>query len=330
MDNAIQTAQDLATATARLDAYKDWFTILIGILSIAVVIALAACGTLIKNHVQTGIMKGAVEAQKTLDKNNEHEAKLLQLEDALGQITKTLEAVRIQSNDLDINVGDIASRISELNSSLSANIAQSYVTMGAPPDTWDSIWILKPGTYSWIQTARLSWQPHDAPFAATNVLLSVSRDNFNAGFKTCELYFFGGEGRLVKYIGAEVDKTGYWARVATATPSPVEFELPLMAGGVSDCSRYYKNQIGEVKIRFSITYPSKDIGQGETIGLLPEGFRPKVSIVFPIAVKCNVSLSDVMAATAELNTLGNIKYCGPALGANCTLVGSVPPFLSKL
>lgn len=148
------------------------------------------------------------------------------------------------------------------------------------PQTWDEIWELGPGVYSWVQSIPLEWQPEDTPSGALRVELSVHNATSSAsgGSKTATLAYIDGAAIRTRYVGERSSGGDHWAKLATATP-PQEFDLPLAEGlePIEPC-RYSKDQFGRVLVNIDCnpTTGSVSIGENQSlsIGTLPEGFRP--------------------------------------------------------
>lgn len=102
--------------------------------------------------------------------------------------------------------------------------------------------------------------------------------------------------------------TGDWTEIATATP-PQEFDLPLLDGWyTNDRAQYRKTQEGLVVVNailvLSEGYSASDNTQ---IAVLPEGFRPATSFMYPVSVQDS---STRASAIVQISTSGTIIYYG--------------------
>lgn len=97
-----------------------------------------------------------------------------------------------------------------------------------------------------------------------------------------------------------------WRKVAVATP-PQEFDLPLADGIIhynpSTKSTYSKSQEGLVIVHFYCKkFDGTDIVPGDTIAMLPEGFRPSANVHIPANISFtgdSVYSQDVAVAVAD-------------------------------
>ena len=99
-----------------------------------------------------------------------------------------------------------------------------------------------------------------------------------------------------------------WALEPTATP-PQEFDLPLLDGWyTNDRAQYRKTQEGLVVVNailvLSEGYSASDNTQ---IAVLPEGFRPATSFMYPVSVQDSGTRS---SAIVQIGTNGTITYYG--------------------
>lgn len=148
------------------------------------------------------------------------------------------------------------------------------------PQTWDEVWALEPGVYSWVQDMPLEWQPDGTPLGALRVELSVhsSAPDVPSGTRSAMLSYIDGAATRTRYIGERSSVGDHWAKLAIAQP-PQEFDLPLADGiiALQPCT-YWKNQFEEVTI-YGCTYGK--VTEGDTIATLPEGFRPDHPVEWP-------------------------------------------------
>lgn len=148
------------------------------------------------------------------------------------------------------------------------------------PQTWDEVWALEPGVYSWVQDMPLEWQPDGTPLGALRVELSVhsSAPDVPSGTRSAMLSYIDGAATRTRYIGERSSVGDHWAKLAIAQP-PQEFDLPLADGitALQPCT-YWKNQFEEVTI-YGCTYG--EVTEGDTIATLPEGFRPDHPVEWP-------------------------------------------------
>lgn len=154
--------------------------------------------------------------------------------------------------------------------------------LGDIPQTWDEVWALVPGVYSWVQAMPLEWQPDGTPSGALRVELSVhnATSSTSGGSKTAMLAYIDGAATRTRYIGERSSIGDHWTKLATATP-PQEFNLPL-AEGWSGWIRYSKDQFGKVSA-YGLVAKSTALISGDFIGTFPEGFRPSNARPMPIA-----------------------------------------------
>ena len=223
----------------------------------------------------------------------------------------------------------VAAELAELSSQLSNLAGEKYTKMLADiPQTWDEIWELGPGVYSWVQSIPLEWQPEDTPSGALRVELSVhtSTPDVPGGTRSAMLSYIDGAATRARYIGERTSSGDYWAKLATATP-PQEFDLPL-ADGISNyaTSVYHKNQFNEVSVRVSIS-ATNAIQNGATIATLPEGFRPAKAI--DTDATGYVSGSSWFACRLVIQPSGAVQvYCGIGSSTATFIVGSFEPYLA--
>lgn len=102
--------------------------------------------------------------------------------------------------------------------------------------------------------------------------------------------------------------TGDWYEIATATP-PQKFDLPLLDGRYTNYrAQYRKTQEGLVVVNaileLSEGYSASDSTQ---IAILPEGFRPATSFMYPVSVQDG---STRASAIVQIGTNGTIIYYG--------------------
>ena len=102
--------------------------------------------------------------------------------------------------------------------------------------------------------------------------------------------------------------TGDWAEIATAT-KPQEFDLPILDGWyTNDRAQYRKTQEGLVVVNaileLSEGYSASDNTQ---IAVLPEGFRPATSFMYPVSVQDGGTRS---SAIVQIDASGTIIYYG--------------------
>lgn len=160
----------------------------------------------------------------------------------------------------------------------------TYTRMIDPPQSSDDVWSLTPNVvYSWVQTNPLAWQPVNTLPGALRVELIVHRPDNKQGTLSVVLSYVDGAVSLLRYVG-EVHHDGSirWARIATALP-PEEIPLNLAAGisvVASHPALFWKNQFGEVTVVVSASKATPFIDT-EVIATLPEGFRPKYTMIFP-------------------------------------------------
>lgn len=154
------------------------------------------------------------------------------------------------------------------------------------PQTWDEIWELGPGVYSWVQSIPLEWQPEDTPSGALRVELSVhtSTPDVPGGTRSAMLSYIDGAATRARYIGERTSSGDYWAKLATATP-PQEFDLPPADGWTHthtwDKSCYCKTQENIVIVHFALdnSNAAEPHDTGYIIAYLPEGFRPSAAVI---------------------------------------------------
>ena len=204
------------------------------------------------------------------------------IKSALGQVFAPLTRKinnKPLSSDVVLTGDDIATSATDgttVSSSLSNLAGEKYTKMlGDIPQTWDEIWALEPGVYSWVQSMPFEWQPDDTPSGALRVELSVhtSAPDVPGGTRSAMLSYIDGVATRARYIGERTSSGDYWAKLATATP-PQEFNLPLV-DGISGTAKYSKDQFGIVRVYVAVLKNSGTITNNEILGTLPEGFRSK-------------------------------------------------------
>lgn len=171
------------------------------------------------------------------------------------------------------------------------------------PQTWDEVWAMPPGIYSWVQLQPITgWQPDDTPSGALRVQLTIHRSSVSGigDTKTCVLEYVDGATNLTRYFGEGSESTsgttsdkGRWARIATAS-TPQEFDLPL-ADGWSGWAKYSKDQFGRVLV-YGLVAKSTALISGDVIGTFPEGFRP--SDTCPMTITSNNATGGESFATS--------------------------------
>ena len=195
-----------------------------------------------------------------------------------------------------------------------SNKAEKYTKLlGIPPQTWEEVWALEPGVYSWVQLEPITgWQPTDTPTGALRVELTIHGTELHYGSRSLVLAYIDGATYLKRYVGEHGEYEDRLTLIATATP-PQEYNLPLT--GVSDVgngnSRYSKDQFGEVICQISVT-PGADIPSYTILATLPEGFRPKKSVSVPamIAIDGTRAMGQI-----GVNSSGEIGYYGATVTA---------------
>ena len=180
--------------------------------------------------------------------------------------------------------------------------------LGDVPQTWDEVWALEPGVYSWVQLIPFEWQPEDTPSGALRVELSVhtSAPDVPGGTRSAMLSYIDGAATRARYIGERTSSGDYWAKLATATP-PQEFALPLAEDitALQPCT-YWKNQFGEVTIGGCA---ANGISDNITIATLPAGFRPAKAVERPATLSGG---GERYAGSVLIGTDGAIRIRTPA------------------
>ena len=110
------------------------------------------------------------------------------------------------------------------------------------------------------------------------------------------------------YMSGSERRWTEWVKVAGRT-SPQEFDLPLLDGWyTNDRAQYRKTQEGLVVVNaileLSEGYSASD---GTQIAVLPEGFRPVTSFMYPVSVQDG---STRASAIVQIGTNGTIIYYG--------------------
>lgn len=174
---------------------------------------------------------------------------------------------------------------------------------GTKLQSWEDVWALEPGTYSWVQQTPLSgWQPEDTPTGALRVELTVRVSKQDT--RTCELAYVDGVTHLRRYFGEHAAQGGRIARIATATP-PQEYDLPIAVGwNVISSAKYCKTQENVVLINCSIEHQTTP--QNITITTLPIGFHPKFNINIPCQIMA--SNGDRYCGDISIGTDGVINF----------------------
>ena len=131
---------------------------------------------------------------------------------------------------------------------------------------------------------------------------------------------------LMNYSG----KWTGWARIATATP-PEEIPLQLAAGithhNPGTKSTISRSQEGLVVVHFFCTkVDGSDMGSGEVIATLPEGFRPSTNVHIPASVSLDgTTFTDTALAVAGSNSYIWLAY--PPAG--CKVVTATLVFYAR-
>ena len=154
--------------------------------------------------------------------------------------------------------------------------------LGDVPQTWDEVWALEPGVYSWVQLIPFEWQPEDTPSGALRVELSVhtSAPDVPGGTRSAMLSYIDGAATRARYIGERTSSGDHWAKLATATP-PQVFDLPLADGFADNGGACYcKTQEGIVYVNAVLKSDTtrEATSVGCVVGTLPAGFRPPNSV----------------------------------------------------
>ena len=112
------------------------------------------------------------------------------------------------------------------------------------------------------------------------------------------------------YVRKNINSAGWtnWYRFATAT-SPQEYDIPLTEG-ISGTAKYFKIQENVVSIILSDINKSQWVSN-ETIGVLPEGFRPKEVLTFSANV--GDGAATIGGCGIRINTNGIITVVGYAV-----------------
>ena len=179
------------------------------------------------------------------------------------------------------------------------------------PQTWDEVWALEPGVYSWVQDMPLEWQPDGTPSGMLRVELSVhnSAPDVPGGTRSVMLSYIDGAATRVRYIGERSSVGDHWAKLAIAQP-PQEFNLPL-AEGWNGWVKYSKDQFGRVLV-YGLVAKSTALISGDVIGTFPEGFRPSDT--------CPMTITSNNAAGGEsFATSGYVQPSGALTLSNGTI-----------
>ena len=186
--------------------------------------------------------------------------------------------------------------------------------LGDVPQTWDEVWSLEPGVYSWVQLIPFEWQPEDTPSGALRVELSVhtSAPDVPGGTRSAMLSYIDGVATRARYIGERTSSGDYWAKLATATP-PQEFDLPITAGYEDQIyqNTYYKTQDGIVHVSFCIRKTtSTAFDSQEVFATLPAGFRPSSELARDVGGD-GINLGNGIVATEiHIRTNGEMYIWG--------------------
>ena len=101
------------------------------------------------------------------------------------------------------------------------------------PATWTEVWGLGSGSYTWVQSEKLAWQPGETPNGALRVVLIV--DMLAGQSYVARMLYVDGITNGKEYV-AEADSTegGRWTRVYNNRNKPTAFEIGAvqMGGGV--------------------------------------------------------------------------------------------------
>ena len=76
------------------------------------------------------------------------------------------------------------------------NVYGKILSNDGMPQTWEDVWALSPGTYEWVQTTPLTWQPSNTPNGALRVNLELL---------SCEATAFG----IMRYLDGATNLRAY-------------------------------------------------------------------------------------------------------------------------
>lgn len=196
----------------------------------------------------------------------------------------------------DIKVSD--SDPTTVNTALS-NKAEKYTKIRTPPQTWEDVWALEPGVYTWVQYAPITaWQPEDTPTGELRVELTIHSSG-SYGSYSMVLAYIDGQTNLKRYVGEHGFFGDRLALIATATISQ-EFDLPLASGMSIQgtlSAKYSKDQFGGVVVRGCLIGEKSN---GDVIATLPVGFRPAFEFEVPATF-------GYIAGRVQVNTQGTIR-----------------------
>ena len=164
----------------------------------------------------------------------------------------------------------LSSHLAELDSALSNKVMQIGNVTQSQVDN-----------LNYACTMVGSFQPHitGLPRSGHGIIIFYSYTDQSKQNGAQEVIYTDGDRYWRKAVN---DAVTPWFRVATATP-PEEIPLNLAAGisvVASHPALFWKNQFGEVTVVVSASKATPFIDT-EVIATLPEGFRPKYTMIFP-------------------------------------------------
>lgn len=193
----------------------------------------------------------------------------------------------------------VAAELAELSSQLSNKAASS---LGQVPEN---------DLLTWADKQTLSGAFGINPSITTDGVPAIGwyigKLDVNAGAKKITLTELNGAHRTWTNT-TDAGEWTEWVPQANATP-PQEFDLPLLDGWyTNDRAQYRKTQEGLVVVNaileLSEGYSASDSTQ---IAVLPEGFRPATSFMYPVSVQDG---STRASALVQIGTNGTIIYYG--------------------
>ena len=146
---------------------------------------------------------------------------------AFGKIAKAISSLinhlANTSNPHGITASQIGARVNDIK-------------LISGPTTWSAVWALGSGSYTWVQSEKLAWQPSDTPNGALRVILFI--DMLPGQSYSARLLYIDGitDGR--EYIGESDSSGGRWVRVYNTKYKPTAEDVGAvrLGGGVGQNS----------------------------------------------------------------------------------------------
>lgn len=203
--------------------------------------------------------------------------------------------------------------MAELDSALGGKLgAPIAIPSGADLNNYKTPGLYYVGADSIVATIK------NTPTKHSFVLLVEKLNDVGDCVQTLKAWSDGSAYRADTYIRSSYPEWRLgWQRLATALP-PEEIPLQLAAGMLpTSKSVLSKNQFGEVHVHGTVSAGDGVIGWNQTIGTLPEGYRPSAQMEFGASfatdgVNCagavSISTDGVIRAYPDISTPHRVVY----------------------